>query len=195
MFCQELRGVIFCFLFCFHLQSRRGTARSTVQATCAAGRAASWEQRERVRRTSMTAPTSAAWWPWAASTRSVPCRLTERSRSNPRSSSHAMPWMANSPLLIKGRSDMQGFVMIAVVVCCKVCEWGRFWSPFLPQSNNYSWLPSSRVAGDVMLRVLPSRWFTAVGWQASKRYLSFFWLQYFQLSATLCWGNLHWIAH
>lgn len=164
---------MFFFFLCFFLQSRRSTARSTVQATCAAGRAASWGQRGRVRQTNTIALTSAAWWLWGESTPRALRRLTEKSRSNPLSSSHATPWMANSLLLIKGRTDNQRpsylWVTIALSLCCKVGKWGRFHLLFVLQSYNYSWLPSSRVAWNIMLRVLPSRWFTAVSRQASKR--------------------------
>lgn len=157
----------------FSPQSRRSTARSTAQATCAAGRPASWEQRERVRQTNTMALTSAAWWLWGESTPSALRRLTEKCRSNPLSSSHAMPWMANSLLLIKGRLDIQTHscvsVMMALFMCRKV-----FHFLFLLQGNNYSWLPSSRVAWDVMLRILPSRWFTAVSRETSKRYVFIF---------------------
>lgn len=189
----------FFFLLCFCLQSRRSTAQFTVQATCAAGRPASWEQRERVRQTNMIALTSAAWWLWGESTPSALHRLTEKSRSNPLSSSHAMPWMANSLLLIKGRTDIQTlyytFVMIALLLCRQVCKWGRFHLLFLLQSNNYSRLPSSRVAWDVMLWVLPSRWFTAVSRQASKRYVLLFWRQIFLLSSILYLVNFHWTTY
>lgn len=96
----------YCDLCLCVLQSPRSTARSTVQATCAAGPPLSWEQRGRARgrarQTSRTAPTSAAWWRWDVSTPTPLPRLMEKSELNPQSSSHATPWMANSPLLIKG---------------------------------------------------------------------------------------------
>lgn len=54
---------VFCFLICVCIcfQSHRSTARSTVQATCAAGRPVSWAQKGRGKQTSRKAPTSAAW--------------------------------------------------------------------------------------------------------------------------------------
>lgn len=113
-------SIHFFFSLCFCRQSRRSTARSTVQATCAAGRPARWEQRERVRRTNTIALTSAAWWPWGESTPSALRRLTEKCRSNPLSSSHATPWMANSLLLIKGRLDFQTHSCASVICLCVV---------------------------------------------------------------------------
>lgn len=98
-------GVVTCVFVC--LQSRRSTAQSTARATCAAGQPVSWEQRGTVRGTSRTALTSAAWWQWDASTPTRLPSLMEKSRWNPQSSSRAMPWMANSPLLIKGRIEFQ----------------------------------------------------------------------------------------
>lgn len=158
-------GLLF-FLSSVCLQSRRSTARSTVQATCAAGRPVSWERRWRVRQTNTTAPTSAAWSPWDESTPTRLRRLTEKSRLNPLSLSHATPWTANSLLSIKGRTGIQRGTLFLRQKACKV---GRIHSPFPPQGNNCSWLPSSRVTWDVVLRVLPSRWFTALSGQTSKR--------------------------
>lgn len=56
----------------------------------------------KARQTSKIVPTSAAWLRWDVSTPTPLPRLMEKSRSNPQSSSRAMLWMANSPLLIKG---------------------------------------------------------------------------------------------
>lgn len=145
---------------CMCLQSRRSTAQSTVQATCAAGLPVSWEQRGRARRTSRIAPTSAAWWRWDASTLTRLPSLMEKSRLNPQSSSRAMPWMANSPLLIKGRIEFQqqcgrGLYLLFItkhtnmIHLCSLCHLTFFL--FLLQSYNHSWLSSSRVAWDVVL--------------------------------------------
>lgn len=41
-------------------------------------------------------------------------------------------------------------IVIAYFMCHKVCEVALIFVFFL-QSNNYSWLPSTRVAWDVML--------------------------------------------
>lgn len=105
---KEYCHYIFCVQFSdVCLQSRRSTAQSTVQATCAAGLPVSWALRGRARQTSKIALTSAAWWRWDASTRTRLSRLTGKSRLNPQSSSRDMPWMANSPLLIKGKIEFQ----------------------------------------------------------------------------------------
>lgn len=88
-------------------QSHRSTAQFTVQAICAAGLPVRWEQRGRARETNRIAPISAVWWLWDVSTPTYLPKLTEKSELNPQSSSHAMPWMANSPLSIKGRLEFQ----------------------------------------------------------------------------------------
>lgn len=116
-------------LFLLTLQSPRSTARSTVQATCAAGRPVSWGQRERVRQTNTIAPTSAAWSLWDESTPTRLCRLMEKFRLNPLSSSHAMPWMANSLLLIKGRAGVWGQCHVvdgALLVSVLIFRWFSF---------------------------------------------------------------------
>lgn len=194
------------FCVCMCLQSHRSTAQSTVRATCAAGLPVSWEQTERVKQTSRTAPTSAAWWQWDGSTPIRLPRSTGKCESNQQSLSRAMPWMANSPLLIKGRIRFQwreaggGGIMnndwhmsdafhwyfqhiwywstdtvnlngkpnpYQWSACCIPGDIVYISSPL--QSDNHSWLSSSRTAWDIMLRVLSSRWPTTFSRQTSKR--------------------------
>lgn len=90
----------------------------------------------KARQTSKIVPTSAAWLRWDVSTPTPLPRLMEKSRSNPQSSSHAMLWMANSPLLIKGRVKfgcifVHGFGYVLYYYWLKIKLWKYLWHMWL----------------------------------------------------------------
>lgn len=102
--------------YLFVLKSRRSTVQSTVQATCGAGTPVSWKRRVRVMQINRIALTSAVWSLLGASTPTRLPKLMAISGSNPQSSSHAIPWMASSPLLIKGKLEFE---------CYSFWKWAR----------------------------------------------------------------------